>query len=89
MLGCLGFARVCGSGCAMLSITSWAERTSVAPSRMSALHPAARGSIGLPGTAITSRPRSEASRAVMSEPERIAPSTTSVACANPAMMRLR
>ncbi len=38
------------------SITSAAPRTSVAPSRISMLHPAARASNGWPGTANTSRP---------------------------------
>ena len=56
-----------------------AARTSVAPSRSSARQPAARGSIGWPGTAITSRPASAARRAVMSEPDRSAASTTTTA----------
>lgn len=56
---------------------------------ISRLHPCARGSSGLPGTAITSRPASAASRAVMSEPDRGAASTTTVPSASPAMIRLR
>jgi hypothetical protein len=42
-----------------------------------------------PGIANTSRPASDASRAVISEPERSAASTTSVPSDRPAMMRLR
>ena len=38
------------------AITSSALRTSVAPSRIRALQPEARASIGWPGTAMTSRP---------------------------------
>ena len=48
----------------------------VAPSRMRSFVPSARGSSGEPGTAKTSRPCSRAKRAVMSEPERRAASTT-------------
>ena len=71
------------------SITSAALWISVAPSRISWLQPCARGSSGEPGTAITSRPASAASRAVISEPERGAASTTTVPGASPAMIRLR
>ena len=42
-----------------------------------------------PGTAITSRPASAASRAVISEPDLGAASTTTVPQRSPAMMRLR
>jgi hypothetical protein len=42
-----------------------------------------------PGTAMTSRPASAASRAVISEPERGAASTTTVPELMPAMIRLR
>jgi len=51
--------------------------------------PSARGSSGEPGTAKTSLPCSFARRAVMSEPDRRAASTTKVAWARPATMRLR
>ena len=61
-----------------VSITSAALWTKVAPSRISELQPCARGSSGEPGTAITSRPASAASRAVISEPDRGAASTTTV-----------
>ena len=71
------------------SITTAAEVTSVAPSLRSLLVPPARGSIGEPGTANTSRPASSASRAVMSEPERSAASTTTTPSDMPAMIRLR
>ena len=71
------------------SITSAAFWTSVAPSRISPLQPCARGSSGAPGTAITSRPASVASRAVISEPDLGAASTTTVPSASPAMIRLR
>src|SRR3546814_16520511 len=51
--------------------------------------PDLRGSSGDPGTANTLRPWSRARRAVISEPERRAASTTTVATASPAMMWLR
>ena len=70
-------------------MTSAAVWISVAPSRISALHPCARGSSGEPGTAITSRPASAAMRAVMSDPDLSAPSTTTVPAHSPAMIRLR
>ncbi len=53
------------------------------------MQPCARGSSGEPGTAITSRPASAAIRAVISDPERGAASTTTVPSASPAMIRLR
>ena len=71
------------------SRTSAAPRASCAPSRISMLHPAARGSIGWPGTAMTSRPWSKARRAVPRLPERRAASTTTVAAQIPVIMRLR
>ena len=55
---------------ARASATSAASRTRVAPSRIRALHPPARPSSGLPGTAMTSRPWSRALRAVIRLPER-------------------
>ena len=58
------------------SSTSAALRTSVAPSRISMLQPAARASNGWPGTASTSRPWSSAVRAVIRLPDRAAASTT-------------
>lgn len=45
------------------SMTSSTDCTSTAPSRMSWLQPCERGSSGEPGTAMTSRPISPASRA--------------------------
>ena len=65
------------------STTSAAFWISVAPSRISWLQPCARGSSGEPGTAITSRPASAASRAVISEPDRGAASTTTVPALRP------
>ena len=56
--------------------TSAASVTSVAPCLSRPLVPSARGSSGEPGTANTSRPCSSAMRAVISEPERRAASTT-------------
>jgi hypothetical protein len=53
------------------------------------LPPEARLSSGWPGTAMTSRPWSSAARAVMSDPDRAAASTTITACARPETMRLR
>jgi hypothetical protein len=61
----------------------------VAPCRISWLQPWARGSSGEPGTAMTSRPASAARRAVMSEPDFGAASTTTVPPVRPAMIRLR
>ena len=61
----------------------------IAPSRISALQPDARASIGWPGTAITSRPWSSAWRAVIRLPDLCAASTTTTALARPEMMRLR
>ncbi len=63
--------------------TSSAVSTSVAPSRSSWLVPRWRGSSGLPGTAMTSRPCSAARRAVISEPDCGAASTTTHAEAEP------
>ena len=47
------------------------------------------GPCGLPGTAITSRPYSSARRAVISEPDAGAASTTTTPSASPAITRLR
>ncbi len=58
-------------------MTSSAVSTSLAPSRISEWQPRARGLWIEPGMAKTSLPCSEASRAVMSEPLRLAASTTS------------
>ena len=74
---------------ASASSTSFAFSTNVAPCRIRRLGPLARGSSGEPGTAITSRPCSSASRAVISEPERAAPSTTTTPRDSPAMILLR
>ena len=71
------------------AMMSSALSTSVAPLRMRSLVPRQRGSSGEPGTANTSRPCSSAKRAVMSEPEPSAASTTSTPSAMPEMMRLR
>ena len=68
---------------------SLASVTRIAPSFKSPLAPAARGSSGEPGTAKTSRPISPASLALISEPERLAASTTTRPSARPATMRLR
>ena len=62
---------------------------SVAPCLIKSLVPAARGSSGEPGTAKTSRPCSAAMRAVMSDPERCAASTTTTPSATPEISRLR
>lgn len=53
------------------------------------LVPAERGSSGLSGTAKTSLPCSPANRAVIREPERSAPSTTTTPSAIPEISRLR
>ena len=66
---------------------SAALSTSLAPCFSKALQPRAWGEWIEPGMAKTSRPASRASRAVISEPERIAASTTRVPRARPAMMR--
>ena len=65
------------------------EQTIIAPCLIRPLLPWARGSSGEPGTASTSRPASLASRAVISEPERMAASTTTTASAEPAISLLR
>ena len=70
-------------------MTSAASVTSVAPCLIRSLVPAARGSSGEPGTANTSRPCSLAIRAVISEPERCAASTTTTPSAAPEISRLR
>ena len=68
---------------------SAALSTSFAPCLIRAWQPRAVGEWIDPGIANTSRPASAASRAVMSEPDCTAASTTSVPRASPAMMRLR
>ena len=68
---------------------SSALSTSLAPWRISAWQPRDSGEWIEPGTANTSRPYSAACRAVISEPDCSAASTTSVPRASPAMMRLR
>ena len=70
-------------------ITSAASVTRVAPCLSKSLVPSARGSSGEPGTANTSRPCSSAKRAVISEPDRLAASTTTMPTASPEMSRLR
>ncbi len=60
------------------SSTSAAWRTSTAPCRIRPLVPAAQGSSGEPGIAITSRTCSPAIRAAMNDPERSAASTMTV-----------
>ena len=70
-------------------MTSAASVTSVAPCLIRSLAPAARGSSGEPGTANTSRPCSAAIRAVISDPERCAASTTTTPSAAPEISRLR
>ena len=77
----------------MIGSTAWmmsaASVISVAPCLIRSLVPAARGSSGEPGTANTSRPCSAAIRAVISEPERCAASTTTTPSAAPEIRRLR
>ena len=63
--------------------------TRQAPCLSRLLVPAERGSSGLPGTAKTSRPCSPANRAVISEPERSAASTTTTPSEMPEIRRLR
>ena len=70
-------------------MTSEASVVSVAPCLIRSLVPAARGSSGEPGTANTSRPCSAAIRAVISDPERCAASTTTTPSAAPEISRLR
>ena len=68
---------------------SAALSTSLAPCLINAWQPRACGEWIEPGIAKTSRPASAASRAVISEPDCTAASTTSVPRARPAMIRLR
>ncbi len=68
---------------------SSALSTSLAPWRISAWQPRDSGEWIEPGSANTSRPYSAAWRAVISEPDCSAASTTSVPRDRPAMMRLR
>ncbi len=72
------------------STTSSASVTHTAtPSRSSRWHPVDAIDVTGPGTAPTGRESSAARDAVLSEPERQAASTTTVARANAAMSRLR
>src|SRR5262245_42034357 len=88
-------ARPMGPGCerprigASVSTMSREEVTRQAPCFRRLLVPPARGSSGLPGTAKTSRPCSPASRAVISDPERSAASTTTTPSEIPDISRLR
>ena len=70
----------------MMSVYS---STIPAPSRISIFVPSHAGSVMGPGIASTSRFSSIANRAVMSDPDRFAACTISVALHRPAMMRLR
>ena len=74
---------------ASVSTMSRAQVTRQAPCFSRLLVPAERGSSGLPGTAKTSRPCSPARRAVISEPERSAASTTTTPSEMPEISRLR
>ena len=74
---------------ASADMTSSAEVVTMAPFFSRLLAPSERGSSGDPGTAKTSRPSSLARRADISEPERIAASTTMRPSDSAAMMRLR
>ncbi len=69
--------------------TSSGPRTSVAPSRMRALQPAALGRSTSPGYASTSMPSDAAQLAVLSAPLRAAASTTTTASAKAAITPLR
>src|SRR5262245_4682763 len=71
------------------AITSAASVTGVAPCLSRPLVPSLRGSNGDSGTAKTSRPCSAANRAVMSDPEQRAASTTTTPIERPEMRRLR
>jgi hypothetical protein len=79
----------CGASGPSAARTSAADSTRVAPSRSSWLVPRWRGSSGLPGTAMTSRPCSAARRAVISEPDCGAASTTTTPRLRPEISRLR
>lgn len=78
-----------GAKASRSSSTSSALSTSFAPCRSNAWHPRACGAWMEPGMAKTSLPCSAARRAVMSEPDCSAASTTSVPWLRPEMMRLR
>jgi len=90
---CAGVAACCVVACASArpscESTSSAPSVKIAPCRMRSLEPRHRGSSGDPGTANTSRPCSSAKRAVISEPERAAASTTTTPSAIPEIIRLR
>ncbi len=70
-------------------MTSSPRSTSAAPSRINAWAPRLAGEVTGPGTAMTSRPNSAASRAVISAPLRSAASTTTTPRDSPAMTRFR
>ena len=76
----------CSNSGHSLNISS-KHSTSFAPSLISLWQPLLCGLSIEPGIAITSRPISPASRAVMSEPLSNAASTTKTACAKPAINR--
>ncbi len=81
--------RRCVHSGAISATMSSAVSTSLAPWRISLWQPRASGLWIEPGTANTSRPCSPASRAVISEPLRLAASTTSVPRLIPLIRRLR
>ena len=70
-------------------MTSSADVTSRAPSRMSALHPAENGASILPGTAMTGRPRSAAKEHVIMVPLLSGHSMARTPDESAATMRLR
>ena len=78
----------CNNGPSWVRISA-AVSVRVAPLRSKSLQPRLRGSSGEPGTANTSRPCSSAKRAVISEPDFAAASTTTTPRAMPEMIRLR
>lgn len=80
---------ICSSSGRISSAITDAFCTRVAPSRMSWLQPRDRGSSGELGIAITYRPSSAASRAVISDPDFGAAAITAVPAEIPAVMRLR
>ena len=71
------------------SSTSRTSRTTAAPAASSPFVPLEKREVTGPGTAPTGRPSWAAKSAVVSEPERSVASTTTVAAASPAMIRLR
>ena len=87
--GALGRASTAPAAAQVLRGCRSTLSTSFAPCLISAWQPRDCGEWIEPGIANTSRPASCASRAVISEPDCSAASTTSVPRARPAMMRLR